>query len=76
MSVTTQKSRQILKRQNCVTPTRYVIHFLDQLEPEEGKFDFSSIDTTISLARKYDLKLIFLWFATWKNGVMDYAPNT
>src|SRR5208283_6012228 len=29
----------------------------------------------ISLARKYDLKLIFLWFATWKNGVMDYAPE-
>jgi hypothetical protein len=49
--------------------------FWDQLEPEEGKFDFSSIDTTISLARKYDLKLIFLWFATWKNGVMDYAPE-
>ena len=21
-----------------------------------------------------ELKLIFLWFATWKNGVMDYAP--
>jgi len=48
--------------------------FWDQLEPEEGKFDFSSVDTIISLARKYDLKLILLWFATWKNGVMDYAP--
>jgi len=48
--------------------------FWDQLEPEEGKFDFSSIDTMIRLARQYELKLIFLWFATWKNGVMDYAP--
>ena len=48
--------------------------FWDQIEPEEGKFDFSSIDTLIKLARKYELKLIFLWFALWKNAVMDYAP--
>ena len=49
--------------------------FWDELEPEEGKFDFSSIDTVIRLARKHDLKLIFLWFAVWKNAVMDYAPE-
>jgi hypothetical protein len=48
--------------------------FWDQLEPEEGKFDFSSIDTLVTIARRYELKLIFLWFATWKNAVMDYAP--
>ena len=48
--------------------------FWDQLEPEEGKFDFSSIDSLITIARRYELKLIFLWFATSKNGVMDYAP--
>ena len=49
-------------------------NILVKLEPQEGKFDFSSIDTTISLALDV-LKLIFLWFATWKNGVMDYAPE-
>ncbi len=48
--------------------------FWDQIEPEEGKYDFSGVDTLISIARRYELKLIFLWFATWKNGVMDYAP--
>ena len=48
--------------------------FWDQLEPEEGKFDFSSIDTIIKIARRYELRLIFLWFASSKNGVMDYAP--
>lgn len=49
--------------------------FWDEIEPEEGKFDFSSVDTSIRLARKYNLKVMFLWFATWKNAVMDYAPE-
>ena len=25
-------------------------------------------------ARRFEVKLILLWFATWKNGNMDYAP--
>ena len=49
--------------------------FWDQLEPEQGKYDFTSIDTLIKVSRRCDLKLIFLWFATSKNGVMDYAPS-
>ncbi len=49
--------------------------FWDEIEPAEGMFDFSSVDTSIALARKYNLKIIFLWFATWKNAVMDYAPE-
>ena len=48
--------------------------FWDQVEPEEGKYDFSSVDTLISIARKYEVKLILVWFATWKNGTMDFAP--
>ena len=59
----------------CNANTVCLAIFWDQLEPEEGKFDFSSIDTLITIARRYELKLIFLWFATWKNGVMDYAPG-
>jgi len=48
--------------------------YWDKIEPEEGKFDFSSIDSIIKQAREKKSKLIILWFATWKNGVMNYAP--
>ena len=48
--------------------------YWEVIEPEEGKFDFSSIDRLIANARRYGIKLILLWFATWKNGNMDYAP--
>ena len=35
-----------------------------QVEPEEGKFDFTSVDALLANARRYELKLILLWFAT------------
>lgn len=47
----------------------------EQLEPDEGKFDFTIVDGLIREARKYDLKLAFLWFGSWKNGSSGYAPH-
>lgn len=47
----------------------------EQLEPEEGEYDFTIVDGLIGEARKYDLKLVFLWFGSWKNGVSGYAPH-
>ncbi|MFQ7084702.1 beta-galactosidase [Bacteroides intestinalis] len=46
----------------------------EQLEPEEGRYDFAIVDGLIKEARKYDLKLVFLWFGSWKNGTSGYAP--
>ena len=46
-----------------------------QLEPQEGKFDFSVLDTVIRDARSYNLHLVLLWFATWKNGLSSYPPD-
>ena len=46
-----------------------------QVEPEEGCFDFSIVDALLAHARRYNMKLVLLWFATWKNGSMDYAPD-
>jgi len=44
------------------------------VEPQEGRFDFSLVDTQIQDARKRNLRLVLIWFATWKNGESDYVP--
>ena len=48
--------------------------YWDQVEPQEGVFDFASVDALLASARRHGLKLVLLWFGTWKNGDMDYAP--
>jgi hypothetical protein len=47
----------------------------EQFEPEEGKFDNSLVDGLIEQARKHEMKIVFLWFGSWKNGVSSYAPD-
>ncbi len=47
----------------------------EQVEPVEGKFDFSFLDTLLAQARAHDKRLILLWFATWKNNGPNYAPE-
>jgi beta-galactosidase GanA len=46
----------------------------EQIEPEEGRFDFSFVDALLKQAREHDIRLVLLWFATWKNGSPKYAP--
>lgn len=46
----------------------------EQLEPHEGKFDYSNIDGIISQTRENKLKLCMLWFGSWKNGLSTYPP--
>lgn len=47
----------------------------EQLEPQEGQFDFTLIDNLIDGARKNNLKVVVLWFGSWKNGESSYAPT-
>ena len=49
--------------------------YWEQLEPREGKFDDSVVDNVVEQARAHHVRLILLWFATWKNGKMHYAPE-
>ncbi|MDV3455512.1 DUF5597 domain-containing protein [Sphingomonas sp. HF-S4] len=44
------------------------------IEPSEGRFDFSSVDWLIEDARAHDLRLVFLWFGSWKNSMSTYVP--
>lgn len=46
----------------------------DQFEPEEGKFDYQLIDYLIENSKKNNLKLVVVWFGSWKNGQSSYVP--
>jgi len=46
-----------------------------QMEPAEGKYEFALTDGLIQEARRNSLKLVFLWFGSWKNGLSSYAPT-
>jgi beta-galactosidase GanA len=47
----------------------------EQIEATEGKFDFSYVDTLVAEARKNKVRLVLLWFGTWKNTGANYAPE-
>ena len=46
----------------------------DEIEPTEGRFDFSILDHWIAVARRQQLHLVLLWFGSWKNAFSEYAP--
>jgi len=45
------------------------------IEAKEGVFDFSLVDSMVIGARKENLKLVLIWFASWKNGTSTYVPE-
>src|SRR5438094_5867932 len=47
----------------------------EQLEPQEGRFDFGYVDTLVQQARDNKVRLVLLWFGTWKNTGPSYAPE-
>jgi len=49
--------------------------YWEAVEPVEGQFDFSSVKAIIDEARAHDIRLVLLWFATWKNGSPHYVPE-
>ncbi|MEN2749682.1 DUF5597 domain-containing protein [Sphingomonas sp. T9W2] len=46
----------------------------EQIEPVEGQFDFSYLDALLPQARERGVKLVLLWFGTWKNTSPGYVP--
>lgn len=49
--------------------------YWEDIEPQEGQFRFDTLDRILQLAREHHFHLVMLWFGTWKNGTMDYAPS-
>ncbi|AXA90204.1 DUF5597 domain-containing protein [Massilia sp. YMA4] len=47
----------------------------EQIEPVEGTFDFSYVDTLVQQARERNVRLVLLWFGTWKNTGPSYVPE-
>ncbi len=48
--------------------------YWEQIEPEPGRFDWTNVDALLDGARAHHLRLIVLWFGTWKNGNDHYVP--
>jgi hypothetical protein len=46
----------------------------EQIEPIEGQFDFSNLDAVILAAREHNMKLVLLWFGSFKNALSTYVP--
>lgn len=48
--------------------------YWEQLEAQEGHFNYSNVDQIVEGARTHGLHVVLLWFGTWKNGNMHYVP--
>jgi beta-galactosidase GanA len=44
------------------------------IEPKEGRYDFALVDGLLDQARQEHLHIVFLWLASWKNGMSSYPP--
>ena len=49
--------------------------YWEWMEPDPGRFDFTNVDLLVNGAREHHLRLILLWFGTWKNGQNHYVPE-
>jgi hypothetical protein len=49
--------------------------YWDQFEPQPGQYDYKLIDRLLAEARQHNVRLVPLWFATYKNGSQHYMPE-
>jgi hypothetical protein len=69
---TMAKNWATLREMHCNTAEVPV--YWEEMEPQEGSFNFATVDGIVEGARANGFRLVLLWFGTWKNGKMDYAP--
>jgi hypothetical protein len=49
--------------------------YWEQFEPQQGQYDYTVLDTLLKEARQHRVRLVLLWFGTWKNGSQHYMPE-
>ena len=47
----------------------------EQVEPEPGRFDFTTLDALVAGARAEGYRLVLIWFGLWKNATSTYVPD-
>jgi hypothetical protein len=45
------------------------------IEPAEGAFDWTTLDELLADARAHGMRIVLLWFGSWKNSMSCYAPT-
>jgi hypothetical protein len=45
------------------------------VEPQEGRFDFAAVDEVLRQARENQMRIVLLWFGSWKNSMSCYVPD-
>jgi hypothetical protein len=66
------KTWPLVKSMHCNTLEAPV--YWQVMEPRPGEYRFNEVDSLVYGARKQGLRLIMLWFGTFKNGSSSYAP--
>ncbi|QAY69860.1 DUF5597 domain-containing protein [Xylanimonas protaetiae] len=49
--------------------------YWELVEPAEGRFDWTTVDELVEDARAHGMRLVLLWFGSWKNSMSCYAPG-
>lgn len=49
--------------------------YWEQVESKPGHYDFSQVDRILEGARTAQVRVVLLWFGTWKNGESHYTPE-
>lgn len=49
--------------------------YWEMLEPKEGQYNFQLVDEVITDAKKENIKVILVWFGSWKSTASTYVPE-
>ena len=49
--------------------------YWDVVEPVEGERDWTTVDELLEDAHAHGMRLVLLWFGSWKNSMSSYVPG-